>query len=251
MKEVVKDLKFWSFLLSVIAVVLSQLPPIKFWLADVSLHARVSNQIHLRNTVGLIDFGSQILLTNTGNRALSIRNIELTLESPSKTLTKLRGDSFIELMGDGSTTISYPIGIVELKSGDTWSHYVYFIRNRTPSTLEKLQDLQVRISKDILKKGLEGAFDPRLKEATPDAVKPALEQFNANFDLDKGDYYLTFRFLGQKDQLLAEERLRLPIYDFHLSLLKSQTDEYKYGYGIYLPMIPIKEVIVQSFLLKD
>lgn len=246
MRKLLTDLKFWSLAISVVALMLSQLPPIKNWIAHISIESKIGEQVGISNQFGIIDIGAQVFLTNTGNRELSVSRIELLLHSPSKKEVLLGGGWYSQSNEDGAQ-VAYPVGVVDLKPGETWAKYVNFYRDRTPSTLEKLQAVQLAISEDLLRIRRTSP-DAVLVEASPESVKAATDWYASNFDLEKGDYYLTFRFIGSTGQILAQNRLRMPVYDYQLALIKSQVDDYKYGYGVVLPTLQHKNLFGQLYL---
>jgi hypothetical protein len=72
----------WAVLVSILAIALSQLPPIRTWFASNKISVEVGSRIGLPNTVGISGFQVFLDLKNSGNRSVTVSKFILELTYP-------------------------------------------------------------------------------------------------------------------------------------------------------------------------
>ena len=75
-----QDWKFWSFIISGVAVLLSQLPPVRILVKPKRLDVEVHNRVNITHKVGNPNFGMHVSLGNSGGRNLRIRELKLKIQ---------------------------------------------------------------------------------------------------------------------------------------------------------------------------
>ena len=239
-----KRTEVWAVLVSTMAIALSQLSPIGTWFASNKVSAEIGSRIGLPNTIGIT--GCQIFLDlkNPGHRTVTISKLVLELTYPNGIVKRMGAQSYSKLLSGQSNAIDFPVTSIALNVGGNWSELVSFYADFTPSDEEEVSKLRLQISQDITSKLQQrgGQTGPLVTAADP-LVAEASAFFDKKFDLDKGKYTVSIKCdASGKETLLSQASFTL--YDYHVSMVKSQKEDYRYGAGIYYPVNQPKQVWV-------
>ena len=233
-----KSASLLSTVIAASALLLSQLPPITSWRSQETIQVKISNRIALNNVIGLIGFQILLDLKNSGNRQLNLSNITLEFEYPNSVRKVFKADSYVKILPGNPQPVNFPITSINLGIGQSWAEFVSFSPSFSPSDEEEINKIRLAISQSILERGQSAAmalFTPRsMIEASEGDVKNALRFFDDKFDLEKGKYKGTIRYDVNGTQRVAKS-FEFTLYEYHLRMIRSQTDHYKYGAGIYFP----------------
>ena len=82
-------------------------------------------------------------------------------------------------------------------------------------------------------------------EASDELVDSAIEFFDEHYDLEKGLYKAALSVYIQEREEPFTTFLEYTAYGFHTETVRSQTDDYKYGAGIYIPRANSKQVLLK------
>lgn len=126
-----EDWKFWSMVVSFMAVVLSQLPPIHLLLRPRRLEVEVHSRVQLTHRVGNPNVGLVVGITNSGGRDLRIRSMHLRVTRDGQALVALPAQAYYETSSSTSSVLLVPFN---LKPGDSWAHKSIF---SIPSTAKQ------------------------------------------------------------------------------------------------------------------
>lgn len=245
-----RQTSFWSLLVASSAVVLSQLPPISTWLPSPNLTVYVSDRMGVNNAIGVIGFNINVQLINAGNTNIQIKRMELELrDSAGATHTKpaLNYNRLIT----GSNPIALPINTISIDRESTWSHNVFF--NRSVSTDDEAEWLRVRqrVMESLFEQqvAIDQSFEiPNVyTEAAPDVVEEAVAFFEKMFDLKQGQYKATLSVYIEDQDKPFTQSFSFTVFPHHIAMLRSQTDDYKFGAGVLpsRPSHPTKQVGIQ------
>ena len=243
-----KNTSIWSAIIAVIAIFLSQLPPIKNWIPNDNLTLKYGDRITVNNAIGLTGYHVNLGLNNDGNTSLKIESIALAVKGPSGVEKRYIAET-LSTPTAGGGFLNLPVTSLSLKQKESWSGSVFFNRKVSPSEEEKFNEVRLKVSQNISDKiQLQnwGDYNPRaLVSADAEIVEEAAITFNENFDLQKGlhEAKIEIKLRGKEDLII--ESLEYTLYDYHFSQIMAQVEDYKYGYGIYLPHLPNKTVSVK------
>jgi hypothetical protein len=236
-----KQTAVWGVIISVTALLLSQLPPIVAWVPSKHVSAEVGSRIGLPNAIGIPGFQMFIDLKNSGNRAIDISNLTLDLTYPNGNVRHLRAQAYSKILSGQPNAIDFPITSIALSTGSSWAELVSFYSDFTPSDEEELSKMRLEFSQDIFSKmqargGKEG---PLIVAAQP-LIDEASRFFDKKFDLEKGKYGVSLKCnVNGKEVVLKQASFTL--YDYHISMIEAQKDDFKYGAGIYYPISQSKQ----------
>lgn len=240
-----KNTSVWSTIIAICALALSQLPPVKNWIPNAELHVEHTDRIAINNNIGLIGHNLGIELENRGNRGITVYDIEMRLTTPNGAKKTLPAQTYTK----SNNGVSLPLTSIHLSPGEIWSEFVFFNRNPSPSKEERLNSIKLSISQSIFdvrqKTPREEFQSHQLYEAEEQLVDEALAFFKKNFDLEKGTYKVEIAVTveGKKEPFVT--RSEFTIFDYHIETVKFQTDDYKYGAGIYYPVNNPKQTWVR------
>ncbi|CAN5906836.1 hypothetical protein BH20PSE1_BH20PSE1_20790 [soil metagenome] len=233
-------------IISITALVFSQLPPVGTWINRIQVDAVVGRRIGLDNAIGIIGYQIFIDLKNSGNRTANLTKPRLHVTYPNGTIKKLEAQFYSKIIAGQDTPLQFPITNISIGPGLNWSEMVSFYQSFSPTEDEVLNRIRLKISQSIFSKQVamtqsQSSQFGRIFEADAPFVDEAIQFFSRKFDLEKGAYKISVMadINGTETTL---NRLSFTLYDFHIQTIRSQTEEYKYGAGINFSTIQLKQV---------
>jgi hypothetical protein len=243
-----KNTSVWSVLVASSALVLSQLPPVASWFPTPDLQITHSDRAGINNAIGMLGMNLPVELHNVGNVDLSIDSLDIIQKNPSGKVVKLHAESFTKPATSGAMSWDFPISRISIPVGESWSEFVFFNRTVSPTDEEKFNKIRLDISQSIFDAQQSqdwDSFNPRAAvAANAKYVEEAISFFDEKFDLEKGKYAIDI-VATTIDGRQFVQKSEITIYEYHIQALKSQTDDYKYGAGIYYPTNNSKQVWVK------
>lgn len=234
----------WAVALSLIAIILSQLPKISNWIPRADLNVEFGSTVGLPTDVGIPGYQLFVNLENSGNRKLNLSDFKLDLVLPNGDHKQLDATSY---SGAGDNQWYTPTTI-QLKPEDRWGMNLAFYPKMTPTQEEQVGRIKSEIDYSISTK--RRALRPTeytpevIVEADSSFVADALAFFNREFNLETGSYKASLS-CNQNGSLVTLKAFEFSLYDYHIKTLKSQTADYKFGWGVNAPATGTKQVWVQ------
>ena len=226
-----KHAAIWSTLLSLIAIILSQLPPITTWVAHREVKSELSRFVTFPTNIGIPSLELFLKLENSGNRPASISDIKISLRYPNGTEKEMPAEYYTRTNeADGSQQF-YPIANNTLGSGQTWAALVTFSPMHTPSDEEKIIQLRQEFNQYYSIHPPHSGQISNSISVSPTLASDAIAFFEGKFDLETGDYtaQLTAVVNGKRTLL---KTFSFVLYEYQLSSLRSRKDGLKFGYGV-------------------
>ena len=103
--QIATDWKFWSFIVSLTALILSQLPPIHILLRKAKLDLEVYSRIFVTHKIGNPNLQMHLILRNIGGKTLRIKNINATIFRNNNEIIKLPAQTFISNPKDNNQVL--------------------------------------------------------------------------------------------------------------------------------------------------
>lgn len=224
------DWQFWSAVVAVLAVVLSQVPPIRLWFRPRRLEVEVHSRLLINHKVGNPNVSMFMSVRNTGGRELRIKSLKLALIRDGLHLSHLPAQNYFENPSSTSTVLFVPFS---LKPSETWAHGVNFL-NFFDRTSEKLyRERESALSMDIrnkIKLRPKNDKDPVL--ADPSMVKPFTDMFEKLFLWHPGEYVIELSVETEPGAASFTRKYRFTLYESDSAELRSHTDDYQIGGGL-------------------
>lgn len=224
------DWTFWAAALSLLAIALSQLPPIHLLVRPKRLEVEVHSRIRITHMVGNPNASVVVSVRNTGGRQLRVQSLRLTLTRDSKPLITLPGLNYFEAPTSEAAVLFVPFN---LKPGDTWTHSVAFFNEFDRQTEKHFRESESALRFDIRKR-----LDARGKDETapvtadPKLVEPFFALFDRLFVWQPGEYVAKLEVLAQPGSASFSKKYRFTLYESDTRDLVEQKNDYKFGGGI-------------------
>ena len=227
----------WAVAISITAMILSQLPPVKTWIPKIDVTVEVNESIAFPIVMGMSACQVFVAFKNRGNRGATISNLEFEIHSPtpSHATKHLKARSFIRPV-PGQDPQSLPMSSIELCADCMIGESILFSVTPSPTEDEEIKRLEQEMSKSIQSSRqalpIEQQFNPNsLPEANQRTVAQAVAFFWDHFDFEPGTHKAAlFCTMGGQRAKLTE--FDFTLYDYHIKTFKSQPDDYKYGWGV-------------------
>lgn len=224
------DWQFWSAIAAVVAIVLSQLPPIRLWFLPKKLEVEVHSRIQVTHQVGNPNVGMFVSIRNTGGRELRIRSLQITMTRESFSPIVLHAQNYFESPSSQASTLFVPFS---LKPSDTWAHGTNFLNLFDRSTEKLYRESESKLSTDIknkLQTRPEGSKS--MVEAEPEFVLPFIQLFNKLFIWQPAEYVAELIVVAEPGSASFSKKYRFTIFESDSHELSSYKEDYKFGGGL-------------------
>lgn len=225
------DWKFWSVVVSAIAIILSQLPPIHIFLRRAKLGVEAYTRMHITHKLGNPNAQLHLIISNAGGREVKIKNITLQVCRGTEDSFTLPAQNYLQSPGDKEAVLMTSF---KLKPNEEWAHIVNFL-NYFSRVDEKLyRQLESNLRQDILRKR-DTLEDKTIDVAGDDGnVQPLLAFFEKKFRWLSGEYSVTLNVQVEPEKASVRKDYRFTLFESDSTELQSYRDDYKYGYGVFL-----------------
>lgn len=225
-----QDWKFWSFFVSGVAVLLSQLPPIRILLRPKRLDVEVHNRVNITHKVGNPNFSIHVSLGNSGGRNLRIKRLTVNIQKDGKQIVSMPAQNYFESPTDNTSVLFVPF---TLKPDEYWSHSVAFLNFFDRATEKQYRENETYLKLDIQKKlheKLEDAKDAVTAESS--LVEPFYALFEKLFVWEPGEYIFELVVDSSPSSASFRKMYRFTLFESDTSILKEQVNDYKFGGGL-------------------
>jgi len=235
-----KSLTAWlSLVVAVIALVLSQFPPIPSYFASPHI-SFTAKGLHIKHSLGLLSLTPYLHINNSGKARSTISKIELILAKQNH--LSFRRTLFAQFYYLEPSTLALnqaptpiPFSNIAIPSGETWGAYVDF--HKSLSNAEKIQfaDISEKVNEEI-----QAGFSnkpPSVKELVKISddlfgkIKSISDEQLESFQV--GQYTLRFNlFDDSNSEIVAKKCYSFAVFEHHLNIIRTITDQYQTGAGI-------------------
>lgn len=240
------DWKFWSVVVSLTALVLSQLPPLHILVRRARITIECYSHMVILHRYGNPNAQLHVILANTGGRKVRITGLSLQLKGATGQPFTLPAANYLQEQGDKDSVLFTPFS---LKPGDEWAHIVNFFPQITRQDDKLLRQSIAALRDDIAAKrrGLEDKAQDVKAEAV--LVAPFTELFTRQFKWLPDDYEMTVSVVTEPPGAMAGQQFRMVVFESDTEQLRSSVPGYDFGYGIIcdpqahdVVLIPLQKV---------
>src|SRR5437899_4746900 len=143
------DWKFWAVAVSVLALILSQLPPIHRLLRRAKLDVEAYSRMYLTHKVGNPNAQLHLIISNSGGRELKIKGIALRLRRGTEDEFVLPAQNYLQSPGDKEAVL---LTSFKLKPKEEWAHLVNFLILFSRKDEKHYRQFEANLRQDILVK---------------------------------------------------------------------------------------------------
>ena len=227
--EIITDWKFWSLLVSLSALLLSQLPPIHILLRKAKLDLEVYSRIFITHRIGNPNIQLHLILRNMGGKSIRVKKIYAKVFRDGKEVMNLPAQTYFANPKDNQPVL---LTSFMLEPDKEWSYMTSFLNYFDRNEERIYRTAELNIKNEIL----------RLKDETPENslahasemfVKPFNELFDKKFQWFDGDYVLEVMIESDKEEIMALKKYRFTIFESQTNDFIKQKQGYSSGAGIY------------------
>lgn len=225
------DWTFWAVVVASVALLLSQLPPIRLWFKPARLKVEIHGRANISHQIGNPNIGLHVSLGNTGGRELNINSINIKLSRDGRHLVSLPIQSYFEKPTDQTSVLFVPL---LLKPGERWLHGANFLNFFERNDEKLFRKSRAALRENIEEKRRQGdEGDGKAVKAEPELVAPFLQLFQRLYRWNPGEYVIELAINVSPNPKLKVEQYHFTLFESDEYWLEKHTDDYKYGASVY------------------
>lgn len=224
------DWQFWAAIVAGLALVLSQLPPVVLWFRPRRLEVEVHSRLQVTHKVGNPNVAMFVSVRNNGGRELRVRNVRISVTRDNVPLGSFPAQNYFENPSSQSSVLFVPFA---LKPGETWAHVTNFLNLFDRATEKLYRESESALSADIrakLKARPQGDDTPVVAEQG--LVNPFMILFERLFVWHPGEYGVELIVDAEPGAASFKTKYRFTLYESDSIVLRSHTDDFKFGGGL-------------------
>ncbi|ANB20150.1 hypothetical protein [Alteromonas stellipolaris] len=227
--EYLTDWKFWSAFIALIALVLSQLPPIHILIRRPKLELEAYQRIFINHKIGSPNLQCHLIIRNAGRGTIRIKGIQCCIKRDGKEVMSFPAQNYIVKPSENQWVLFTGF---ELNPLEEWSHTLQFFNFAEREDEKLYQQSEINLKNEIA----------RIKEekgekffaiASDSAVKPFLDMFEKHFCWLPGDYSMEISVITNDPKVTAVASYRFTLFESQSETLKEHKLGYPSGAAIY------------------
>lgn len=238
------DLKFWSLIISILALVLSQLKFFMNLFRRARLRVEPYSQIFVTHKYGNPNLQIHLILSNTGGRKIRVKGIVATV-SRSKSETFAINAATYQKQDDPATLLFTPFS---LEPSDEWAHLVNFWNPLPRQDDKRIKEARSALRADIRQKAEKRTEEEKERKvvvfADESLVLPFRQLFQKQFIWCPGEYDLALTIDTEPASAVNEQRYRFVLFESDTAEMENIVEHYPTGAGVFFPSEIDEGVIV-------
>jgi hypothetical protein len=230
------DWGFWAVVIAAVAVLLSQLPPVRDLLRRTRIQVDPYDRLTLTHWLGNPNIHWFLQLRNTGGRKVRIESINLRLSSDHEAGFEVRAQSFAP---PDNSTASFLFTPLTLKPDQEWASVVHFFRPFSAAderaTNQFIKPLKKDITDKLKARRRESSEVSGPVEADTALVEPAIKFFEKTNIWAAGEYQLVLKVLCDPPRVSVSRSFRFVLFESDIQELEESVENFKYGWGVCYP----------------
>ena len=222
--------EFWTAISAVLALILSQIPPLYQLLGRAKLSIEVFPRIAIGHKVGYPNLQIGIVLSNAGGRQAKIKKILITILREGTTIATLPAQMYSP---ESEPTKQLLFTGFKIKPNEDRTHNFNFYMDLPRNQEREMSEKTLTLMNDIAAKKLKEKNTDVLIEADPADVQPFHEILIKNFIWLEGEYVMDIRVQSPDANVFVEKKFRFTLYESDSNQLRNYESRYKYGEGIF------------------
>lgn len=228
--QLLTDWRFWSFIVSFTALVLSQLPPVHVLLRKAKLDLEVYSRIFMTHKIGNPNLEMHLIIRNLGGKSLRVKKISTKLFRDNKHIAELPAQTYFP---DPKTNNRIVLTSFDLKPDHEWNHrtcfFHYFDRNDEKAYREGEKQLKDEISRLVTLNG----DKQQVPEVGESFVTPFFEFFDEKFIWHPGEYRFEIQIETDCEKANVSKQYRFTIFESMTDSFLNHKKGFYSGIGIY------------------
>lgn len=231
------DWTFWAVIASAVAIVLSQVPPVRQWVRPGRLAMETTDRVWVTHMLGFPNVQIYLSLRNVGGRSVRVKKVLMEVSRHGQPLCTVAGQTYVPNEAAPRFANLLPFN---LSPGEEWAYRVNAFEALPAKEDRDLGKLRALIRADIAAKvhafkiAHPGEQQASLFEAHAATVDPVLKMFERHFIWEAGEYGLKVRVQLADDLAETIQQYRFTLYEGDSQELRAYSEDYRYGFGVAL-----------------
>lgn len=222
---------FWAVVVATIAVILSQLPPVRLWFKKAKLDIEMYSKISITHKVGNPNLQIHLIVSNIGGRKVRVKGISALIKKDGKLVATLPAQNYLESQNNQNTLLFTPFS---LYPSQEWAHIINLLNFFNHEDEQEYRGLEAKMLANYRSKKSNSKQESQdLIEVDEGLVQPFHGFFDKHFIWSTGEYQLTVNIDTDNETANISKEYRFTIFESHTAQLKEITDKYKFGDGIW------------------
>ena len=218
--------EFWSALVALAALILSQLPPILVLFKGTKLRVEAAAQIIVSHRMGNPNLLLSLNLGNVGGSDVRVRAIDFEATRGTGEKLLMPGNQYYESWTSTSAVMLTPF---RLKPNEDWAHAVNFFPLLSPEEEKEQRQLSFDLRNNIMAKRALLPKDAPDVEADEKVVLPLKALYAKRNRWAPGEYTLTLNVATEPNRASVRKHYRFTLFESDCELLRGVTEQYSYG----------------------
>ena len=227
------DWTFWTAVVAVLALVLSQLPPVRVLLRQTRLSMQPYDRLNVTHWLGNPNVNLHVQLLNTGGRPVRVRSLVLELSPDDGAEFSLPAQTYSRADG---TPGSFLFTTFSLEPDKEWASFVGFFAPFSMNDERTSKQLTKELKADINAKVAslpQEARGKQLVEGDAEFVKKLQEFYRSKRRWRPGEYTAVLKLQCEPEQASQVRKFRFTLFEADIQELDERASRYKIGAGVY------------------
>jgi hypothetical protein len=224
------DWAFWAAVLALVAIVLSQIPPILTIIRRANVEIELYTHVYLTHQFGNPNVQLHVILRNTGGRSIRIKAMRLRIKRDNNEVATLLAQNYLPDPTDFKKQVLFTR--VQLDSDAEWAHSVNFFNYfpREDQNTLRAAEAALREFYTVITRLPENA--DRIVEADPPLIAPFQNLFRQRFIWKPGEYEVRLEVEDSDGNLARQKNFNLTLFETDSNDLARISEGYRTGDGI-------------------
>jgi hypothetical protein len=229
------DWGFWSAFAALIAIVLSQIPPIHVLFKKAKIDFELYSKISLSQKVGNPNLQMHLLITNTGGRRIRIKKITASIQRNRQQIAILPAQNYLQKSNDATSTMLFTSFF--LNPEEDWSNIINLLNFFVREDERRYREIEAAMQADVNLKRAEiqatGDEITALIEVEDGLTDQAQNFFDNHFIWLDGEYRLCVTIETDHPKANISKNFSFVIFETQSEELRKITEHFKYGGGFW------------------
>ncbi len=224
---------FWTAIVAGLALILSQLPPLREIIKGAKLDLDVYSRIAITHKVGNPNILLHLILSNIGGRSVKIRSVTAVIKRENRVVGTLPAQTYVKNPSDTKSTI--PFVSFSLRPKEDWAYPINLLKFFSRENEKKYREAESKIRERIIQMRALLENKDQVVEAEDLYVRPFFELYNELFIWQAGEFEMQVRVETDPDKAAVQKTYRFTLFESDSNILANHKEFYKTGEGINWP----------------
>jgi len=228
-----QDWSFWTTVMAALALILSQLPPVRVLLRKSHLNMQPYDRLNVTHWLGNPIVNLHVQIMNSGGRSVRVSSLVLELILDDGTKLSLPAQSYSRPGNTSSTFLFTPF---RLDPDQEWANFVAFFTplnmNKERKSKQLIKELKTKIDGMInsIPQDLRGK---EIVEVDEESVANLKDFFRNNMIWRPGEYAAVLKLQSDPERASFVRQFRFTLFEADVQDLEERTSRFKTGAGLY------------------